>query len=364
MTIEELTTFDKLNRAFYETARASSWKENTQRYKANLLAKNVELQEDVRNGTYRISPTTKFDIYERGKPRHIEAPAIRDRVLHKVLCQNILVPNLEKLLIYDNYASLKNRGTAFARKRIEVHLQRFIRKHGTDGYILQIDIKRFFDSIDHEVLKKMLHQKIHEPPETMALIDYIADSSSGSDKGINLGAEAPQIFAIYYLSPIDSFIKTVKGIKYYGRYMDDIFIIHDNKEELKGLLAEIKEKLSLLKLEVNERKTRIVKLSHGFTFMQIKYTFDGNRIIKRPTHAKVARERRRLRKYRRKLELGIMSESEISNCYRSWKYSTIKDCSHCKRTIQSMDSLYNALFPERDKYKKPKRHDLIRKEII
>lgn len=363
MTIEELTTLDKLNRAFYETAQASSWKENTQRYKANLLAKNIELQEDVRNGKYKISPTTKFDIYERGKPRHIEAPAIRDRVLHKVLCRNILVPNLEKLLIYDNYASLKNRGTAFARKRIEVHLQRFMRKHGTDGYILQIDIKRFFDSIDHKVLKKMLHQKIHEPPEIMALIDYIADSSSDSDKGINLGAEAPQIFAIYYLSPIDSFIKTVKGIKYYGRYMDDIFIIHDNKEELKGLLAEIKEKLSLLKLEVNERKTRIVKLSHGFTFMQIKYTFDGNRIIKRPTHAKIARERRRLRKYRRKLELGIMSESEISNCYRSWKYSTIKDCSHCKRTIQSMDSLYSALFPERDKYKKPKRQDLIRKEI-
>lgn len=65
------------------------------------------------------------------------------------------------------------------------------------------------------------------------------------------------------------------------------------------------------------------------------------------------------------LDIGTeITESEISNCYRSWKYSTIKDCSHCKRTIQSMDSLYNALFPESDKNKKPKRQDLIRKENI
>lgn len=359
MTLEELTTFEKLNNAFYQSARISHWKESTQRYKANLFVNNLKLQEDLRSGNYRISQTTNFQLTERGKLRHIEAPAIRDRIIQKVLCQNILVPYLTKPLIYDNYASLKNRGTSFARKRIEVLLQKYIRKHGSDGYILQIDIKKYFESIDHDILKDMLHKQIHEPQEIMNLIDCVVDTSSHSNKGLNLGSEAPQIFAIYFLSSIDSYIKTVKGIKYYGRYMDDMFIISNSKDELKALLDEIKIELSKLKLQINEKKTHITKLSHGFTFMQIKYSLEGNKIIKRPTHSKIVRERRRLKKYKKRFENGLMSENDIYNCYMSWRNAVLKDCNACQRTIESMDRLYKELFPIREKPKKLKRSEII-----
>lgn len=359
MTLEELTTFEKLNNAFYQSARISHWKESTQRYKANLFVNNLKLQEDLRSGNYRISQTTNFQLTERGKLRHIEAPAIRDRIIQKVLCQNILVPYLTKPLIYDNYASLKNRGTSFARKRIEVLLQKYIRKHGSDGYILQIDIKKYFESIDHDILKDMLHKQIHEPQEIMNLIDYVVDTSSHSNKGLNLGSEAPQIFAIYFLSSIDSYIKTVKGIKYYGRYMDDMFIISDSKDNLKILLEEIKTELGKLKLQINEKKTHITKLSHGFTFMQIKYSLEGNKIIKRPTHSKIVRERRRLKKYKKRFENGLMSENDIHNCYMSWRNAVLKDCNACQRTIESMDRLYKELFPIREKPKKLKRSEII-----
>lgn len=361
MTIEELTTFEKLNNAFYESAKISHWKESTQRYKANLLVNNLKLQEDIRNGNYQISQTTNFQLTERGKVRHIKAPAIRDRIIQKVLCQNILVPYLTKPLIYDNYASLKNRGTSFARKRIEVLLQKYIRKHGSDGYILQIDIKKYFENIDHGVLKAMLHERIKEPKEIMDLIDYIVDTSSHSNKGLNLGSEAPQIFAIYFLSPIDSYIKTVKSMKYYGRYMDDMFIISDSKDNLKTLLEEIKTELAKLKLQINEKKTHITKLSHGFTFMQIKYSFDGNKIIKRPTHSKIVRERRRLKKYKKRFENGLMTENDIYNCYMSWRNAVLKDCNACHKSIESMDNLYKSLFPEHEKPKKLKRSEIIDK---
>lgn len=359
MTLEELTTFEKLNDAFYQSARISHWKESTQRYKTNLFVNNLKLQEDLRSGNYRISQTTNFQLTERGKLRHIEAPAIRDRIIQKVLCQNILVPYLTKPLIYDNYASLKNRGTSFARKRIEVLLQKYIRKHGSDGYILQIDIKKYFESIDHDILKDMLHKQIHEPQEIMNLIDYVVDTSSHSNKGLNLGSEAPQIFAIYFLSSIDSYIKTVKGIKYYGRYMDDMFIISDSKDDLKILLEEIKTELGKLKLQINEKKTHITKISHGFTFMQIKYSLEGNKIIKRPTHSKIVRERRRLKKYKKRFENGLMSENDIYNCYMSWRNAVLKDCNACQRTIESMDRLYKELFPIREKPKKLKRSEII-----
>ena len=356
MTLYELTTLDKLNEAYEKCAKVSRWKEGTQKYRQNLLINNTALQDEVRNGTYKTSPTNGFEICERGKTRHIEAPAIRDRVIQKVLCKYILVPKLSKSLIYDNYASLKNRGTSFARKRVEVMLRRFLREH-KDGYILQIDIKRYFNSIDHDVLKEMVHKKIHEPPDVMNLIDHIIDSSM--DTGLNLGSEAPQIFAIYYLNTVDTYAKTVKRAKYYGRYMDDIFIFSDSKEELRDILSGIREQLKLLRLEINDRKTHITKLRRGFTFLQIKYNIDGTKIVKRPTHAKIARERRRLKKYRLLYDNNVMSELEIRNAYRSWRNCLIKDCNACKRTIRSTDKLYRKLFPEREIYIKQGRESLI-----
>lgn len=136
MTLEELTTLEKLNNAFYEYASNVSNKESMHRYKANLLINNIELQDDLRNGTYKVSKTNNFTINERGKMRDIKEPAIRDRVVQKILCKYILVPQLRKYLIYDNYASLENRGTSFARKRITIMLQKYIKEYGDNGYVL------------------------------------------------------------------------------------------------------------------------------------------------------------------------------------------------------------------------------------
>ena len=361
MTLEELTTIEKLNNAFKECSKISHWKESTQRYKANMLLRNTELQNELRSGEYKIGGTIDFVICERGKRRQIKAPVIKDRIVQKVLCKEILIPALTKPLIYDNYASLKDRGTSFARKRIDIMLRRYIRKYGENGYILQIDIRKFFESIDHQTLREMVHEKIKEPKEIMDLIDYIIDTSSDSDVGLNLGAECPQIFAVYYLSGIDNYVKTVRGAKYYGRYMDDIFIISDSKDELKSILEDIKCRLRDIKLEVNERKTHITTLKHGFTFMQIKYSVQNGRIIKRPTRSKIARERRRLKKYKKKLEQRQMSLLDIQNCYKSWRNNILKDCNACCRSIHELDKLYERLFLKRESYRKVTREQLIRK---
>lgn len=206
-----------------------------------------------------------------------------------------------------------------------------------------------------------VYDEIKEPKEIMDLIDYIIDTSSDSDVGLNLGAECPQIFAVYYLSGIDNYVKTVRGIKYYGRYMDDIFIISDSKDELKSILEDIKYRLGDIKLEINERKTHITTLKHGFTFMQIKYSVQDGRIIKRPTRSKIARERRRLKKYKKKLEQRQMSLLDIQNCYKSWRNNILKDCNACCRSIHEMDKLFERLFLKHESYRKVTREQLIRK---
>ena len=339
----EITTLDRLNDAYQDVAKSSKWKKCTQEYEMNLLINNSMLQDDLRNETYKELRTNNFTLNERGKLRHIRSPQIRDRIVQKVLNKYILVPELRKYLIYDNYASLKNRGTTFARKRHYLYLRKFISEHGRNGYILQIDIRKYFDNINHQILIDMVENKVH-CEELYPLIENIINNSSDSDIGLNLGSETPQICAVLYLGYIDNFCKIVKGLKYYGRYMDDIYIFHHDKEYLRKLLKEIREKLKDIGLEINDRKSHITKLTHQYTFLQTNYyVTEDLRIIKRLTRQKVIRERRKLRKYKNKLLNGTMTKKEIYNSYKSWRESVIKEYD-CYHTILSTDKLFKELF--------------------
>lgn len=144
LTLEDLFTLENLNWAFEDVTKRSKWKYKVQQYRANILSNNIKLQKELLNKTYTISKTNDFVLNERGKLRYIKSPAIRDRIVQKILCKYILIPMLSDYLIYDNYASLKSRGTSLARKRILIFLKEYIKENNSDGYILQLDIKKIF----------------------------------------------------------------------------------------------------------------------------------------------------------------------------------------------------------------------------
>lgn len=345
----EITSLDKLNQAYYDVAKVCRWKKSIQQYGSNLLINNSKLQDDLRNGTYKQLPTINFTLNERGKVRYIRSPQVRDRIVQKVLNKYVLVPILEKYLIYDNFASIKNRGTSFARKRHSIHLHNFINKYGTNGYILQIDISKYFDNINHDVLIKMVEKRIPYT-ELYPLIEYIINNSSDYDIGLNLGSETPQICAVLYLGYIDNFCKIVKGLKYYGRYMDDIYIFHNNKEYLKNLLNEIEDRLSDIGLSINKKKTHITKLTHKYTFIQTQYIITEDlKVIKKMTRQKISRERRKIKRYKNCLEQNKMTRYEIYNSYKSWRQSNLYQY-NCYNTILSMDKIYKNTFKEVNKY--------------
>lgn len=366
LSFEELFSLYMINTCAYECTRQSRWKETTQRYLSNLLLNNIELRDEVLSGNYKVRPTVDFTLNERGHIRQIEAPVVRDRIVQKTITNNILIPLLRPCLIYDNFASLEMRGTSFARKRFDIMLRRYFAKNRTDGYALLIDVRKYFNSIDHEVLKQLIAPKIKDlEPRTVGLIHYIIDTSSKTGVGLNLGSEAPQIFAVYYLNPVDQFAKVVKGCKYYGRYMDDIFVLGKTKSELQALLSEIKEVLSKLKLEVNTKKTHIVKLSHGFTYLQVKYNIlPSGKIIKRASHDKIVRERRRLKAFKRMLNDGKMTELEIYNCYQSWRGTFIREHNAIKKTLDNMDKLYLDLFGKHEESKEKESRSQLVKQIF
>lgn len=363
VTKEELFNLRNLNDAFYQCFEANKKKHSNQVYYNGLLFNNLDLMDEILSGTYKVSKTTNFQINERGKVRDIKSSVMRDRIVQKIICQHVLVPQLVPRFIYDNYSSIQGRGTTMARKRFENMLYKFLREIDYDyknqGYILEIDIHKFFNNIDHEILKGMLVKDLDVSPDLLDLIFYLIDSSSDTEKGLDIGSELPQILAMYYLSKMDNYLKCHCGIKFYGRYADDMFIIARTKSELQKILKIVKWQLSLLKLKVNEKKTQIVKLKHGFTYLQTKYkitkTKGKYKLLKSPTRPKITRERHRLKGHARQVELNNLKYEDIHNWYKAYRRSLITDYNAVHRTIESLDKLYKELFSRYENQRKPKK---------
>ena len=367
VTIEELFTYKNLNDTFYECFAANTDKHSNRVYYNGLLFNNLDLLDDLVSGRYRVSPTAHATIRERGKIREIESPVMRDRIVQKIICKQVFVKQLVPKFIYDNYSSVKHRGTTMARKRFENMLYKFLRQIDYDyenrGFIVLVDVKKFFNNIDHEVLKSMLAKDLDVSDELLHLIFYLIDESSEGGTGLNLGSELPQILAMYYLSKKDNYLKCRMGVKFYGRYADDIAVIVETKEEAYEILSAIKWQLSKVKLEINAKKTQIVKISHGFTYLQTKYKIVKSKgvykVLKTPTRTKITRERRRIKAHKRQVEAGNIQFSEVYHWYKAYRCSLLTDYNAIEKTLKSLDDLFDSLFEGYVLPEKQTRKDLL-----
>lgn len=139
-------------------------------------------------------------------------------------------------------------------------------------------------------------------------------------KSLGIGAPVSQIIGILYPTPIDNYVKTVKAVRCYDAYMDDRIILHQSKDFLKALLKNIKEIAKKLGIHVNPRKTQIVKLSHGFTWLKTRYLITSTgKIIKKIPRDVTKRERRKLKRLGEKVRNGEMTIEDYTNQYRSWR---------------------------------------------
>ena len=299
---EKLTDLNVLYDAFEACRRGVGWKCSTQRYEANVLANICALWNALESGMYQQKRFVEFDINERGKPRHIKSPHISDRVLQRALCDVVLNPALKPYLAYDNAASVKGKGIDFSRRRLQCHLEKYCRRYGAAGYVMTVDFSHFFDSIPHDKLLEAFGRKLDDERLMKLLRLLVKSFDTGDGRGLGIGSQLSQIAGIFYLTPVDNYCKIVSGCKYYGRYMDDLYVIHESKAFLKDLLHGIAEQAEKLGLALNQRKTQIQKIEKGFTFLKVRYRVtETGHIVKRLCKANIVRERRKLKKLKVKL---------------------------------------------------------------
>lgn len=380
MTYEEIVCdANNLYKAYKASIKGSMWKESTQKFMMNFLRNIFSIQKELIDRSLQNGPTDEFSLSERGRVRPITSLQTKDRIIRHVLCDDVLMPEVRKHIIYDNGASITGRGISHSRNRFEIHLHKYYKTYGNEGYILFGDFSKFYDNVIHEIAKNQLLKLVDYDEFIDWLLTLIFDEfkidvsympnreyekcmtdifnkleyrliskelltgEKWMNKSVNIGDQLSQIIGIYYPYQIDNYVKYVRSQKFYGRYMDDWYIINPNKETLQDLLNNIQIIAESLGIHINKKKTHIVKISSTYKYLQVKYTLtEDGKVIKRINPSRVTAMRRKLKKLAVKVKVGDICYENVENMFRGWMGSFYKLLSRQQR--KNLIQLYEDLF--------------------
>ncbi|MDR1712955.1 MAG: RNA-directed DNA polymerase [Coriobacteriales bacterium] len=316
---EQMTSFENLYWAHRAARRSKRYKREVISFELRLSENLIDMQNQMLAQEYRPGDYQCFTIYEP-KERLIYAPSYRDRVVQHCLCDNILAPMLDRRLIYDNSACRFGKGTHFSLYRLSDFMRRQYKESGTRGYFLKCDIAKYFENINHSVLLTKLRRVFSGAPLLEMLGRVIDSYQSAPGRGLPLGNQASQWFAIYYLDSLDRLVKERLGIRWYTRYMDDFILIHADRGYLKECLAAMTEHIEGdLGLRFNA-KTQIHHLTNGINYLGFHlYLTDSGRVLRRLTSRRRAEIRKALEALHLQHDGGMISERDFQNRLASYR---------------------------------------------
>ena len=334
----QVIDFENLLIAARKAQRGKRFRQNVLAFNYNLEQELLQLHQSLKNRTYQPGKYTVFRVYAP-KPRLISAAPYRDRVVHHALC-NIIQPIFERTFIFDSYANRTGFGTHRA-------LRRFTRFARTSRYVLQCDIRKYFPSIDHAILKTLIRRKI-KCQDTLWLIDTIIDSSNPQEpsieyfpgdnlltplqhrRGLPIGNLTSQFFANIYLSGFDHFIQeTLKAPKYL-RYVDDFALFSDDHSVLAESRVALETYLTTLRLKIHPIKSQLSETRYGATFVGFRVLPDRIRV----RSDNLRRARYRLKTLQKAYAHDHISFTRLTQSIQSWAaHLKHGDTSHLREDI-------------------------------
>jgi retron-type reverse transcriptase len=252
--------------AWSEFKKEKTKRKDVLEFEFNLEDNIFQLYRELRTKTYLHSHYSSFYVQDP-KLRHIHKAAVRDRITHHLVAK-YLKHIYDKTFIHDSYSCRLNKGTHKAVNRLKQFFLKQSKNNKVNFYCLKCDIKRFFDSVDHNILIEILKQKIKDKDILNLLQEIINSFQTMPSKGIPLGNLTSQYFANIYLNELDKFIKHKLGIKYYLRYTDDFVVLDKNREFLENIINPINRFLkNRLKLSFHPDKIIMRKYNQGIDFL-------------------------------------------------------------------------------------------------
>lgn len=244
------TTFPALYAAFNKAAAGKWDRSSVARFDLDLESELLQLQTALREGSYQPGHYRQFVIRDR-KPRVISAAPFRDRVVHHALMAEV-EPWLDARFIHHSYACRRGKGAHKAVDYFQSQAHRY-------PYVLKLDIARYFPSIRHDVLLTQLGRYIAEPPLLSVLQKIVCSGPvESAGVGIPIGNLTSQVFANLYLNDLDHAIQADTRCGAYLRYVDDLFILGDDKATLWQLLGDVRRMLADVGLQVHPRKCSLL----------------------------------------------------------------------------------------------------------
>lgn len=315
----DICNFENLHTAYLRARKGKRFRYAILEFSAALEENLLSLKHDLEHDSYVHGAYREFVVHD-SKKRLIKAAPFRDRVVHHAICA-VIESLFERSFIFDSYACRRGKGTHRAVTRLHRFMQS-IRKSSTAHrseqtiYCLQCDISKYFNSVDHEVLLRLIRKKI-TCLRTMQLIEHIVRSDTTAlRRGIPIGNLTSQLFANVYLHALDTFVKRELSIRYYIRYMDDFLILGTNKQELHRIKQILKQFLEQkLCLTLHPKKAIIFPVYVGVNFLG--YTvFETHRLLRTST---VKRFTRRIKKLIYQEKCAEVETMNIPNALLAWR---------------------------------------------
>ncbi|MBI4154482.1 group II intron reverse transcriptase domain-containing protein [Candidatus Woesearchaeota archaeon] len=315
---DKLCSMKNLELAFKKARKNKTLKPYVKEFEKDFHSNLLQLRMELLLLAYRPRPLKTFIIHDP-KTRKISKSDFRDRIIHHTLV-NILEPIFDKSFIYDSYANRKGKGTLKAIQRFDCFKRKVSKNNTKSCYVLKADIKHYFETVDHEILIRIIKRKIKDE-RVIWLIKQILNNFKTKENGMPLGNLTSQFFANIYLNRLDQFIKHKLRLKYYIRYVDDFVVIHISKEKLERIKNTINNFLkNNLRLELHPDKSKILTLKHGIPFLGFR-VFYFYKLLKKNNIEKM---KRKILIFVKQLSNNLIDYDKIYASFEGWLAYTLQ----------------------------------------
>jgi retron-type reverse transcriptase len=262
---DDIISLENLLLAWEEFLRGKRKRKDVQEFQIHLMDNIISLHEDLKNKTYKHGPYEAFNISDP-KPRNIHKATVRDRLLHHAIYR-ILYPVYDQTFIAHSYSCRVNKGTHKALDTFTSFARKVSDNHTKTAWVLKCDIRKFFASIDHEILFRIL-KKISDPDLVWLLNEVVGSFETAPGKGLPLGNLTSQLLVNIYMNELDQYVKHELKMARYIRYADDFVLFSTDRHQLVDIVRLIVLYLrASLKLELHPNKVSITTVASGVDFL-------------------------------------------------------------------------------------------------